>query len=277
MADTSSGFRINTNVAALNAYNALSNISQQMGTYQLALATGKRINSASDDPAGYTISTKLTARSRGLSQALNNVGDAQSVLSTAEGGLQNISDILVSMKEKVTQATNGSLGNDELQAIVTQVGDLGKEIDSIIGQTKFNGQQLLSAAYTNKTFQIGADSADTLTFSLSATIDSADLGLNSLTTANIGSATTLASIDSAISTISSQLQTVGSLEDRLNFTQNNLQVQITNMSAAASRISDADMAQEQMNLTKMNILQQTATAQLTQANSAPNIVLSLFR
>jgi len=273
----SSGFRINTNVAALNAYNALSNISKQMGTYQLALATGKRINSASDDPAGFTIATKLQARSRGLAQALNNVGDAQSVLSTAEGGLQNISDILVSMKEKVTQATNGSMGPSELSAIVTQVTDFGKEIDSVISQTKFNGQQLLDAAYMNKTFQIGADATDQLTFSLAATIDSADLGLNALTTVNIGSAATLASVDAAIDQISGELQNVGSLEARLDFKQTNLQVMMTNMDSAASRIMDADMAQEQMNLTKLNILQQTATTQLTQANAAPNVVLSLFR
>ncbi len=272
-----SGFRINTNVAALNAYNALMNIDQQMGTHQLALASGKRINSVADDPAGFTIATKLQARSKGIAEALNNVGDAQSVLSTAEGGLQNISDILVSMKEKVTQATNGSLGETELEAINTQVADLADEIDSIIGQTTFNGQQLLDNNFTNKTFQIGADSADTLTFSLTATITSADLGLNNLSTANIGSSTTLASIDSAIDRVSSQLQTIGSLLDRLQFTQSNLSIQVTNMDAAASQIDDADMAKEQMDLTKLNILQQTAVAQLTQANAAPNIVMQLFR
>jgi len=273
----SSGMRINTNVAALNAYNALMDIDQQMGTHQLALASGKRINSVADDPAGFTISTKLQARSRGIAQALNNVGDAQSVLSTAEGGLQNISDILVSMKEKVTQANNGSLGPNELTAINTQVSDLGTEIDSIIGQTTFNGQKLLSNNFVKKTFQIGADAADVFTFSLTATISSADLGLSSITTTNIGSSTTLASIDSAIDKVSTELQKVGSWIDRLQFTSSNLSVQETNMDAAASQITDADMAKEQMDLTKLNILQQTAVAQLTQANAAPNVVLSLFR
>jgi flagellin len=272
-----SGFRINTNVAALNSYNALMDINKQMGQYQLALASGKRINSVADDPAGFTIARKLQARSRGISQALNNVGDAKSVLSTAEGGLQTVSDILVSIKEKVTQATNGSMGDTELAAIVTQVQDFSKEIDSIIGQTKFNGQQLLDNNYTGKTFQIGADATDTLTFSLTATISSADLGLDTLSTANIGSATTLASVDAAIDKLSTQLQTVGSLLDRLNFSESNLNVQATNMDAAASQIYDADMAKEQLNLTKLNILQQTAVAQLTQANAAPNVVMQLFR
>jgi len=272
-----SGFRINTNVAALNAYNALMDINRQIGTHQLALASGKRINSVADDPAGFTIARKLQARSKGIGQALNNVGDAKSVLSTAEGGLQNISDILISIKEKVTQATNGSMGTTELNAIVTQVKDFATEIDSIIGQTTFNGQQLLNNNFTNKTFQIGADSADTLTFSLTATITSSDLGLSSLSTANIGSSTTLASVDSAIDKISTELQGVGSLLSRLDFTEANLSVQQTNMDAAASQIYDADMAKEQLNLTKLNILQQTAVAQLTQANAAPNTVLQLFR
>jgi len=272
-----SGFRINTNVGALNAYNALMDINKQMGTHQLALASGKRINSVADDPAGFTIARKLQARSRGIAQALNNVGDAKSVLSTAEGGLQTISDILVSIKEKVTQATNGSLGDKELEAINTQVGDFGKEIDSIISQTKFNGQQLLNNAYTSKTFQIGADAADTLTFGLTATISSANLGIANITTANIGSATTLSSVDGAIDKLSTQLQAVGSLLDRLSFKESNLNIQATNMDAASSQIYDADMAKEQLNLTKLNILQQTAVSQLTQANSAPNVVLSLFR
>jgi len=272
-----SGFRINTNVGALNAYNALMDINKQIGTHQLALASGKRINSVADDPAGFTIARKLQARSLGIAQALNNVGDAKSVLSTAEGGLQNISDILVSIKEKVTQATNGSMGSTELDAIVTQVKDFATEIDSIISQTKFNGQQLLNDKFTGKVFQIGADSADTLTFSLTATISSSDLGLSSLTTSNIGSSTTLASVDSAIDKISTELQGVGSLLSRLDFTSSNLSVQQTNMDAAASQIYDADMAKEQLNLTKLNILQQTAVAQLTQANAAPNVVLSLFR
>jgi len=272
-----SGFRINTNVSALNAYNALMDINKQIGSHQLALASGKRINSVADDPAGFTIARKLQARSLGIGQALNNVGDAKSVLSTAEGGLQNISDILITIKEKVTQATNGSMGTTELNAIVTQVQDFATEIDSIVGQTTFNGQQLLNNNFTNKTFQIGADSSDTLTFSLTATISSSDLGLESLTTANIGSSTTLASVDSAIDKISTELQGIGSLLSRLDFTESNLSVQQTNMDAAASQIYDADMAKEQLNLTKLNILQQTAVAQLTQANAAPNTVLQLFR
>jgi flagellin len=107
----SQGTRINTNIAAMNAYNALNDINRELGVHQLRLATGKRVNSVSDDPSGYTIAKKLQARSRGLAQAINNVGDAKNVLSIAEGGLQKINDLLVSIKEQVTRAVNGGLSD----------------------------------------------------------------------------------------------------------------------------------------------------------------------
>ena len=275
-----SGSRIFTNVGALNAFDALNRINSKIGVHQLRLASGKRINSAADDPAGYTISQKLRARSRALSQALNNVGEAKNILSVAEGGLQNINDIFVTIKEKVIQAGNGSYSNEELTAVLTQVQDLLAEVDDVISQTKFNGTKLLDANFTSKVFQVGADGGDTLTVSLSATIDSSDFGLNSLTTTDLtGSAvtTTLNSLDTAISRISKELQTIGSLIQRLDVKEATLQVAITNTEAAASRIMDADIAKEQLEATKLQILQQTATVQLAQANSAPGNVLQLFR
>ncbi len=275
-----SGSRINTNVGALNAFNALSQINSKIGTVQMRLASGKRINSAGDDPAGYTIGKKLEARSRSLSQALNNVGELKNILSVAEGGLQSINDIYVGIKEKVIQAGNGSYTSEELDAILTQVNDMLNEVDDIIGQTKFNGTQLLNANFTSKVFQVGADGGDTLSVSLSATIDSADFGLNSLTSADLtGSAvsTTLSSLDTAISRLSSELQKVGSLVARLDVKESMLLTAVTNTEAAKSRIMDADIAKEQLEATKLQILQQTATVQLAQANAAPQSILSLFR
>ncbi len=277
MAGTSDGFRIATNIGAMNAYNALNSINQQLQTAQLQLATGKRINSAGDDPAGYTIGTKLQARSAGLSQALTNVGDAQSVLSTAEGGLQAINNILINVKTLVTQAGNAGLGSDELQAIVTQVNDYMSEVQQTISQTKFNGQSLLDTTFTGKTFQVGADSGDTLAVSISTAVDSTALGLNSLSTTNIGAGTTLTSVDSAINTVSQVLQYVGSLESRLSFKEQVLNTSITNVDAATSRIMDADIAKTQVNATKLQILEQTATVQLAQANSTPGGILRLFQ
>ncbi len=274
MADYTNGFRIATNIGAMNAYNALNNINQQLNSYELQLATGQRINSAGDDPAGYTIGTKLQARTAGLSQALTNVGDAQSVLSTAEGGLQAINNIMVNIKTLVTEAGNAGLGSDELGAIVTQVNDYLNEIGDTIKQTNFNGQALLDTTFTGKSFQIGADAGDTLSVSLSTAVDSSNLGLTGLNTSNIASA--LTSVDNAISTVSSELQYVGSLESRLSFKQQVLQVSITNTQAAESQIMNADVAQAQVNATKLQILEQTATVQLAQANSQPSTILKLF-
>jgi len=275
-----SGSRINTNVGALNAFNALNAINSKIGVHQLRLASGKRINSAADDPAGYTISAKLKARSRSLSAALNNVGEAKNVLAVAEGGLQNINNILVSMKEKVIQAGNGSYGSTEMNAIVTQLTDMLKEIDDVIAETKFNGTKLLDANFVNKVIQTGADGGENITVSLSAAIDSADFGLNGLTSADLQGSnltTTLNSLDSAINTVSTELQKIGSLVQRLDVKESTLQVAITNTEAAASRIVDADIAKEQLEMTKLQILKQTAMVQLTQANSAPGNVLQLFR
>lgn len=273
------GSRINTNVGALNAFNALNNLNSKIGTHQLRLASGRRINSAADDPAGYTISQKLIARSRSLSAALNNVGEAKNILSVAEGGLQSINDLFVGMKEKVIQAGNGSYGSEELNAIVTQLQDMLNEIDDIISETKFNGTQLLNANFTGKTFQTGSDSGDSLSVTLSATIDSADFGLNSITSASLNStniSTTISSLDTAIDRVSRELQKVGSYIQRLDVKEGTLQTAITNTDAAASRIRDADIAKEQLELTKLQILQQTATVQLAQANAAPQNILQLF-
>ncbi len=274
---TSDGFRIATNIGALNAYNALSNINQQLQTAQLQLATGKRINSAGDDPAGYTIGTKLQARSAGLSQALTNVTDAQSVLSTAEGGLQAINNILINVKTLVTEAGNAGLGSDELQAIVTQVNDYMNEIGQTISQTKFNGQALIDTTFTGKSFQVGADSGDTLAVSISTAVDSSALGLSTLNTTNIGVGATLSSVDAAINTVSQVLQYVGSLESRLSFKEQVLNTSVTNVESATSAIMDADLAKEQVNATKLQILQQTAMAQVAQANTTPSGILKLFQ
>lgn len=271
------GSRINTNIGALNAFNSLNNVNARIGTVQMHLASGKRVNSAADDPAGYTIGKKLDARSRCLSAALNNVGETKNILSVAEGGLQSINDIYVGIKEKVIQAGNGSYGADELGAIVTEVNDMLDEIDDIISETKFNGSALLNNQFTGKTFQTGADSGDSISVSLSANIDSTDFNLNSLTTANVGASATLSSLSTAISRVSTELQGVGSLISRMDVKEQTLSVAITNTQAAMSRIMDADIAKEQLELTKLQILQQTSTVQLAQANAAPQGVLSLFR
>jgi flagellin len=272
----SSGSRINTNIGALNSFNALNNVNTQIGAVQLRLASGKRINSAADDPAGYTLAKKLQARSRALAQASNNVGEMKNIFSVAEGGLASINDIYVGIKEKLIQASNGSYSSDERNALATQINDMLNEVDDIIAQTKFNNTQLLDNNFTGRSFQVGADNGETVTITMDANIDSSTLGLTGITSASTFTSF-IASIDTAISTVSLELQYVGSLVNRLDVKEANLQTAITNTEAAKSRIEDADMAKEQLEATKLQILQQTATVQLAQANAAPQGVLQLFR
>jgi len=272
----SSGARVATNINALNSYNALNSISKKIGTVALRLSTGIRLNQAGDDPASFTIARKMQARSRAVAQAINNVGDAKSVLAIAEGGLLNVSEILLTIKEKVSQSTNGTFGTDELNAIVTQVNDYLSEIGDIVKQTKFSDTKLLGNTFTDKVFQIGPDSGDTITVSLAGSLDATSLiGVASATASNV--AGLAASVDAGINAVSSQIQYIGSLSNRLDFKETMLAISKTNIDAAISRMYDADLAKEQMEMMKLQILQNTATAQLAQANAAPQLYLQLFQ
>ncbi len=271
----STGGRINTNVSAQQAYSALNAISREHGVHQLRLATGKRINSASDDPSGFVISKKMEGRMRAMSSAVDNVGDAQSVYGVAEGGYQSIADVLVTIKEKQARAANGALGSNELDAIASEINSLASEIDDIIAQTKFNGVGLLDAAYT-KTFQVGEASTETLTVTFDAAATSLDLlgvAAGSVTSANIS----LLNADSGLNTVSTEIGKIGAAVNRLSIKETNLTTAITNTEAAKSRIMDADVAKEQIQVSKLQILQQTSTAQLAQANASPKNFLSLFQ
>jgi flagellin len=275
----SSGARINTNISAMNALNALNSVNREIGIHQLRLATGKKINSSVDDPSGYVISKKMEGRIRSLNAALDNVGDANSVFGVAEGAYQSVSDILVQMKEKQTRANNGAMGSEELDAIATELNKLMSEVDDINDQTKFNGTKLfLKAAGTAYTasFQVGEASTETLSVGFSAvTGATALLGVaaGAVTSANIASLT----IDTGIATISAEIGKIGGNLSRLTTKESNLTTAITNTEAAKSRIMDADLAKEQISAVKLQILQQTATAQLSQANSSPQVFLSLFK
>ena len=275
------GSRINTNIGARNAFDSLNKINSKIGQQQLKLATGRRINSASDDAAGYTLSVKINNRAQSLTKAQNNIGEAKNILAVAESGYQAINDILLQVKEKVIQAGNASYTTDERNALNSEVVELGSEIDRIVAETKFNGISLLSSGLSDADFQVGADNGDSITFSLTASVSASSLSVTSSTIPTGSDATqigtSLSSIDSAIDTVSAELQEIGSLVNRLDFKEQVVSSAITNLKASASRIMDADVAQEQLESTKLSILQQTATTQLTQANSAPQNILSLFR
>jgi flagellin len=270
----SSGSRINTNISAYNALNALNSVNRELGVHQLRLASGKRVNSAADDPSGYAISKKMEGRIRSLSMALDNVGDAQSVFGVAEGAYQTIADMSVQIKEKQTRFNNGAMGDDELNAITEEIKALATEIDDIATSTKFNGTQLLAASYS-KTFQVSEGSTETFTVAFASVTSTSLLGTaaGSITSANVGTLTA----DSALSTLNTELGKIGASINRLSTKEANLTTAITNTEAAKSRILDTDIAKEQISAVKLQILQQTATAQLAQANSSPQVFLSLFR
>ncbi len=271
----STGGRINTNVNAQQAYSALNSISREHGVHQLRLATGKRVNSASDDPSGYVISKKMEGRIRAMTSAVDNVGDAQSVYGVAEGGYQTIADILVTIKEKQARAANGALGGEELDAIASEIKSLAEEMDDIVAQTKFNGVKLLDSAYS-KAFQVGESAGDTLTVAFGATATTTGLlgtAASTITSANISALT----VDGGLTAVNTEIGKIGAAVNRLSIKESNITTAITNTEAAKSRIMDADVAKEQIMVSKLQILQQTSTAQLAQANSAPQNFLSLFK
>jgi flagellin len=400
--------RINTNIQAMNALNALNNVNSRMSVHQLRLATGKRINSASDDAAGFTIASKLKVKSEGLGTALDNIGSAKNLMTVAEGHMNNIKDILTEMKSKAQQAANGTIGDDERAAILSELQEFNNQIDAEVAQAKWAGVDILGQ---DKTFQIGVGTAtaDELTVniaesvwgdgtattfnsagldvvassSINATVSDSILATLNIDTASVGATTAMDhatgleaghynieasytangtisvnvfdsdgakvtldadgdsstdataatlsfatsegdlgsvdlgvgitldlgtidtagagsillsvdyskentvsnitnaqsfmdKVDTAIDKVTEGLSYVGAMVNRMSYQEDSLSVAKSNTEAAHSRIVDADMAWEQLEATKLMILQQTATSMLAQANTAPQSVLSLF-
>ncbi len=269
--------RIAANVPAMQNISTLSKISDKIATHQLRLSTGKRINSPVEDPAGYMLARGLESRRRGLDQALSNVSNAQNILDVAEGGYSNIMDILQTAKEKATQAADGSLNGTQRQAIDDQVTALITEVDEIVNMTTFNSTSLIDGTYSDTTFQTGEQAGETLSVAL-GDADSAALGINSIDLSSQASANAaMTTISTAIDTLSDRLKDVGEYKVRLQSKQANLENSVTNTEAVRSTIEDADFAKEQMEVMKLQILQQTSLSSLSQANSAPQQILSLFR
>ncbi len=400
--------RINTNIGAMSALNSLKSINSKLGTHQLRLATGKRINSAADDAAGLAIAGGLDTKARGLGQAIDNIGDAKNVMTTAEGHLNNVLEILNQMKTKAVQAANDTLGTSERTAILQELQKFNSQIDAEVGQADWFGTNMLTGTMN---FQIGVGNdsvkdelvmdvlsnvsvtgldssgldvvaAATATGSVTESNNSASGGIsgslaasstfntltdelgtghytmnasvttngtisieirddegnlmdinsdtdgatnyvgNTLTTTvagggdpavidlgvgvsiDLGAISTateqslsigfdyakggssvsdqessqafMAKVDSAIDGVQEALAYLGGQFNRLSFQEESLSVAQINTQSSYSRIMDADMAEEQLEATKFQILQQTATAMLAQANTQPQAVLSLF-
>ena len=189
--------RIAGNIGALNALNSLQNINKQLATHQTRLSTGKRINSAADDPAGLTIATKMLARSQGMSVVIDNIGDASNMLSVAESGLSKMNDIMVQMRNKAEQAASDTLGSSERAAIQTQLSSYAEQIDAIVNETKWNGSLLLDGSVTGKVFQTGVDENESTTWTLTTSHTAESLNISADTTA-VGDAVTDAVKDASV-------------------------------------------------------------------------------
>jgi flagellin len=316
----SGGGRIRTNIPALNAYNSLQSANNNIATRQLRLSTGKRINSAADDVAGYITSRALIARNGALGAALTAVGEAKNVTSITQDALDNITNLLTQIKDATAKASSGAQGDDEKVALAKAAYRLSQQIQDVVDSSVFGDQQLLQGAYTGD-WTIGYYADDTLIelelnlstdnvdynllggasndFNLNATrkalesaggVTSNFAGVQNLSLESLDSVSqsdlgifaedqinnTLTSLANALTNVSKVASYVGAIEVRLGSQEELLTSQITNYKAAISRIEDADVATEQMELIKAQFLQQSSLISLSQSNQNPQSFLQLF-
>ena len=273
---------LNTNLSSLNAHRALTSTQGQLTQSLQRLSTGYRINWAGDDAAGLAVSEKLGASVSSLSQAERNANDALSVVHTAEGGLQEISNMLVRMRELAVQASSDSIGDQERSYLDLEFTSLKSEINHITSTTEYNSQKLLDGTISGAglEFQVGMRNTANDRFSL-AVDDCSATSLGLTTSVSLSSQTsaqsTMSVIDTAIDTLSSQRAKLGAVGNRLSSTVSNLAISRENLTAAQSRIRDTDVAQETANMARSQVLVQAGVAMLAQANQAPNNLLSLLR
>jgi flagellin len=260
------GLRIQNNVEAFNSHRNLTATSAKAAKAMEKLSSGYRINRAADDAAGLAISEKMRAQISGLAQAQRNAQDGVSLVQTAEGALTEVHSMLNRIRELKVQYDNGTLNDDDRGAIASEVTELNNEIAAIGDSTKFNGNQLLSGSTFS--FVVGADgeSISSAAFTLSAGVPTI-----SLATATLGA------IDTYINNVSTARASLGAVQNRLEHRLANLATYQENLTASESRIRDVDMAQEMVNFSKLQILQQAGTAMLAQANQSSQNVLSLLR
>ena len=281
---------INTNVASLNAQRNLGTSQADLNKSMQRLSSGLRINSAKDDAAGLAISDRMTSQIRGLNQAVRNANDGISLAQTAEGALQETTNILQRMRELAVQSANDTNTQSDRTSLNAEFSQLISEIDRIADTTSFNGKTLLSGAFaasTNATnaavFQVGADAGQVISVNIGVATTSAlsdagggNLIVNAGVDTRENASDTIGVIDGAIGQIDSIRGDLGAIQNRFESTIANLSNVSENLSAARSRILDADIAQETSNMTKQNILQQAGVSILAQANQAPQLALSLL-
>ncbi|MCG8708918.1 flagellin FliC [Brenneria sp. 4F2] len=270
-----------TNSISLTAQNNLNSSQSKLGQAIERLSSGLQINSASDNAAGQAIANRLQANINGLNQASTNANDGISLAQTAEGALDEVNENLQSIRTLVVQAGNSTNSTSDLSSIQEEITARLAEIDRVAKDTEYNGTALLdSASGSSKTItlQIGSQDGQTISFSLSGA-SSDVLGVSGVSVTGLtgGTDSLLATVDAAISTVDSQRSGLGATQNRLESTINNLTSTATNLSDAQSRIQDADYATEVSNMSKAQILQQAGASVLSQANSVPQIALTLLQ
>ena len=269
---------INTNVMSLNAQRNLSTNSANLATTIQRLSSGLRINSAKDDAAGLAISQRMTAQVRGMDVAARNANDGISLAQTAEGALSSIGENLQRIRELAVQAANGTNSADDRAALQKEVTQLSSEIGRVKDNANFNGTKLLNAA-GSFTIQVGADASSDNQISISTvdmTATSTAASAIDISTAS-GATAALTAIDNQLKVVNNARADLGAIQNRFSSVISNLQNSSENLSAARSRIQDADYAKETAELTRTQILQQAGTAMLAQAKSIPQNVLSLLQ
>ena len=275
---------INTNLLSLTTQNNLNKSQSSLGTAIERLSSGLRINSSKDDAAGQAIANRMTAQVKGMTQAARNANDGISLVQTAEGNLNEINTNLQRIRELSVQAANDTNGTTDLDSVNTEISQRLAEIDRISGAANFNGTKLLDGTKTSVKIQVGAGTTgdDTITIDSKVLINagSSDLGGSDIGAAISGNASALKvidAVDAAIEKVDTARSNMCAIQNRFESTINNLNNSISNLSAAQSRIQDADYATEVSNMSRAQILQQAGTSVLSQANQVPQAMLSLLR
>ncbi|WP_322403865.1 flagellin [Massilia luteola] len=295
---------LHTNVASLSAQNSLSRTQSSLSTSMTRLSTGYRINSAMDDAAGLQIATRLKAQTSGMSVAMRNTQNSISMLQTADGALNEVNNILTRMKDLATQSADGSSSADDQTAMQSEYNSLTDELSNIFSNTKFGGTKLLNTDGTSKlstatgiTFQIGADSSETMTANFSAELTSVNSSISTATSATYagdgslaatpsagtdltttaGANAAIGNLSTAIDAVSTLRSKLGAVSNRLDHVYNNLSNISSNTQAATGRIMDVDFATESSSMTSNQMLMQAGTAMLKQTNSMSSMVMSLLQ
>jgi len=289
---------VNTNTSSLNAQRQLMGSSNTLDTSFQRLSSGLRINSAADDAAGLLISNRLTSQVNGLNQSVRNANDGISLAQTAEGALDETTNMLQRMRTLSIQSANGSNSDKDRAALQQEVKQLSTEINRIASDTTFGGENLLDGTYEG-IFQVGADSNQTISFSmtaggitnsidyaanggftmsgLSANAATAQISVTSASVSSVANAQSMIDVlDTMISAVDSKRADLGAIQNRFGSSISNLSNIAENVSSARSRVRDADFAQETAQLTSSQILQQASSSVLAQANQRPQAALSLL-